>query len=67
MAQAYWNALGEDARRYGSFPSLLEGLACCQLQRAIQWLGWFGDHAPPPEHAHDWLGQAVTLAEEMAL
>jgi aminoglycoside phosphotransferase len=38
---------------------------CCRLQLALQWLGWAGDWTPPPEHAHDWLAEALAAAERI--
>jgi len=34
----------------------------CRLLLAVQWLGWSAGWDPPPEHAHDWLAAAFTLA-----
>jgi aminoglycoside phosphotransferase (APT) family kinase protein len=39
----------------------------CSLHLALQWLGWSRDWRPPPEHAHDWLGEALDLARELRL
>ena len=44
---------------------LMELLDCCRLQTALQWLGWAPDWSPPPEHTHDWLGEALNLAEQI--
>lgn len=44
-----------------------EDLARCRLHLALQWLGWSADWRPPPEHAHDWLGEALELAGELGL
>ena len=39
-----------------------------RLQVAIQWLGWAPPQWEPPEgQRHDWLGEAVALAEELEL
>jgi len=39
-----------------------------RLQVAIQWLGWAPPEWEPPEgQRHDWLGEAVSLAEGMGL
>jgi Ser/Thr protein kinase RdoA (MazF antagonist) len=52
----------------GSIPgALAAGLAACRLHLANQWLGWAPDWRPPPEHAHDWLGEALELAAELGL
>ncbi|MDX6634556.1 MAG: hypothetical protein QOF06_759 [Solirubrobacterales bacterium] len=43
-------------------------LAFARLQVAIQWLGWAPPQWEPPEgQRHDWLGEAVALAEELGL
>lgn len=34
---------------------------------AVQWLGWASGWQPPPEHVHDWLTSAMTLAEKLKL
>jgi Ser/Thr protein kinase RdoA (MazF antagonist) len=38
-----------------------------RLHLALQWLGWASEWRPPAEHAHDWVGEALVLAEELAL
>jgi aminoglycoside phosphotransferase (APT) family kinase protein len=39
-----------------------------RLQVAIQWLGWAPPEWEPPEgQRHDWLGEALELAEELGL
>jgi thiamine kinase-like enzyme len=48
----------------GEFDS---ALAACRLHLAVQWIGWSRDWSPPTEHAHDWLGDALGLAERMRL
>lgn len=43
-------------------------LGFARLQVAIQWLGWAPPSWVPPEgQRHDWLGEAVVLAEELGL
>jgi len=43
-------------------------LDLARLQVAIQWLGWAPPSWVPPEgQRHDWLGEAVALAEELEL
>lgn len=39
----------------------------CRLHLAMQWLGWSPNWTPPPENAHDWLGEALTLADKLGL
>ncbi|HEX5365067.1 MAG TPA: hypothetical protein VFW63_00165 [Acidimicrobiales bacterium] len=40
-------------------------LAACRLQLALQWVGWFVDHAPPDRHARDWAAEAADAADAM--
>lgn len=42
-----------------------DGLACCRLHLAVQWLGWSARWSPPREHAHDWLREALDLSERI--
>jgi phosphotransferase family enzyme len=39
----------------------------CRLHFALQWLGWSPEWRPPREHAHDWLGEALSLARSLEL
>jgi hypothetical protein len=50
---------------YGEVP--LESLDCCRLHLAVRWLGWSASWRPPPEHARDWRGEALELAERLEL
>jgi len=43
-----------------------EDLAAARLLVALQWLGWSRSWTPPPEHRHDWLGDALALAGSAA-
>jgi aminoglycoside phosphotransferase (APT) family kinase protein len=46
----------------------LRDLAFARLQVAVQWLGWAPPRwRPPPGRRHDWLAEAVELAEELDL
>jgi hypothetical protein len=38
-----------------------------RLHVAMQWLGWAEQWSPPPEHAHDWLDEALTLGDRLGL
>ena len=42
-------------------------LDCCRLHYALQWLGWSPEWSPPPEHARDWVSEAVRLGERLGL
>jgi aminoglycoside phosphotransferase (APT) family kinase protein len=60
------------AAAYGAEPGVppfsSRDLDLARLQVAIQWLGWAPPEWEPPEgQRHDWLGEAVALAEELEL
>jgi thiamine kinase-like enzyme len=40
----------------------------CRLHQAVRMLGWPNDAgwAPPPQHAHDWLDDAIRLARRLS-
>ena len=42
-----------------------ETLRCCRLHLAVRWLGWSDTWSPPAEHRHDWLEEALALADEI--
>jgi hypothetical protein len=65
LASAYYSAL--PMPREWSWEEFLEALDYCRLQIAVQWLGWSPDWSPPPEHAQDWLCEAISLAEKLKL
>jgi len=67
LARAYREALPPHAWPGGA-ADFDEALACCRLHRAVQWLGWAADGSdwsPPPEHANDWLAEAVRLGDAL--
>ncbi len=56
------------ATAYGAGGASLEGLDLARLQLAIQWLGWAPpEWVPPMGQRHDWLGEAIALAEGLGL
>jgi aminoglycoside phosphotransferase (APT) family kinase protein len=60
------------AATYGAEPGIPpfdhRDLDFARLQVAIQWLGWAPPEWEPPEgQRHDWLGEAVALAEGLEL
>lgn len=63
LALVYRDSLPPAARPEAR--ELLDALAYCRLYIAVQWLGWSRDWSPPPEHAHDWLADAIALGEEL--
>jgi hypothetical protein len=44
-----------------------QALDAAQLHLSLQWLGWSPDWTPPPEHARDWLADALATAERLGL
>lgn len=65
LAHAYRDA----SPAYSDYPSeeFLAEFDCCRLHLALQWLGWSADWTPPREHVHDWLSEALELAERLGL
>jgi hypothetical protein len=65
MALAYYAESG--LNRALSRAEFLDAFDACRMHQAVQWLGWTRDWDVPPEHAHDWLNEAMTLAERRGL
>ncbi len=63
---AYFEAAPDWVRRRGE-ADFLDALAHCRLHLAVQWLGWSVAWESPAEQAHDWLADALRLAEELGL
>jgi N utilization substance protein B len=42
-------------------------LDCCRLHQAVQFLGWSRNWSAPPEHAQDWLDEALAVATRLRL
>lgn len=65
IAAAYLDALPAGTRPQ---PAVFrEGLDACRLHLALQWLGWSASWSPPPEHASDWLRDALELSGKLGL
>jgi Ser/Thr protein kinase RdoA (MazF antagonist) len=67
LARAYLWASLESPPEAAMLDSLLGRLDLCRLQLAVQWLGWSERWAPPPEHAWDWLDDALRTAKRLDL
>jgi hypothetical protein len=67
LARAYHEGLTMVGGAPIGFETLLADLDVCRLHLAVQWLGWAPGWAPPPEHAQDWLGEALRLARKLGL
>ena len=66
LADAYLDELGP-AGAQGEAGEVSTLLDCCRLHYALQWLGWSPGWSPPPEHARDWVSEALTLGERLGL
>jgi phosphotransferase family enzyme len=42
-----------------------DSLNAARLHIALQWLGWSREWTAPPQHAHDWLSEAIRAAERL--
>ena len=68
LSMAYHAELAPHAiGRWTDPEEFLRSLDYCRLHLAVQWLGWASGWLPPPEHAQDWLGEALGLAEKLGL
>jgi hypothetical protein len=67
LMAAYLDGAGDLAAAGRRDERLAADLACCRLHLALQWLGWSAEWRPPPQHAHDWLGEALTILRELGL
>lgn len=63
IVDAYRSATQEAGGRLSD--TFDEDLDYCRLHRAVQWLGWADEWAPPREHAQDWLAEALRLADHL--
>jgi Phosphotransferase enzyme family len=67
LVAAYREGVGERGAAIPDPETLTPCLAGCRLHLALQWLGWSPDWRPPKEHAHDWVGEALMLVQELGL
>jgi hypothetical protein len=65
IVQAYFDGLPRPL--IWDWDEFVRALDYCRLHLAVQWLGWSPDWLPPPEHAQDWLAEAMHLAERLEL
>jgi thiamine kinase-like enzyme len=62
MAAAYFEALDEHGKSaFASWEAFLLSVDDCRLHLALQWLGWSRNWIAPPEHAYNWLNEALLL------
>jgi aminoglycoside phosphotransferase (APT) family kinase protein len=67
MAVAYYEALPDLMRKDWPFERFLTDIDYCRLHQAVQLLGWSANWSAPPEHAQDWVEEALTLARKLRL
>jgi hypothetical protein len=60
MERAYFDAARYPARAWDAW---VADLHAARLHQCVQWLGWAPTWIPPVQHRHDWLSQAMQLAE----
>ncbi len=67
MAMAYYRALPSHVTADMDVPTFMADLEYCRLHQAVQWLGWSPSWSPPPEHAQNWLKEALSCAKRLGL
>jgi len=67
MARAYYEALPDFSPVKCGWRKFQINLEYCRLHQAVQWLGWSPGWTPPPEHAQDWLKEAMRCAKRLML
>ena len=71
LALAYYDEMMPVAGWFPSwFPSreaFLRALDYHRLHQAVQWLGWSTNWSPPSEEEHDWLSEALQMAQKIEL
>jgi hypothetical protein len=67
MVLAYREACERGPEGLDDEADLLEAVALCRLQCAVQWLGWSKGWTPPAHQAHDWSVEAERAIEELGL
>jgi Ser/Thr protein kinase RdoA (MazF antagonist) len=67
LVAAYREGLTGGGKPAPAREALAADLSRSRLHLALQWLGWSTEWRPPREHAHDWVGEALTLTEELGL
>lgn len=66
LAEAYFSAWPERLARPDRHDFAV-ALDHCRLHLAVQWSGWSPGWSPPPDHAQDWLGEALRLADQLGI
>jgi hypothetical protein len=66
LVSAYRTAMVELGGPVLQLDGLLADVDRCRLHLALQWIGWAAAWQAPPEHSHDWIGEALTLGRELS-
>jgi aminoglycoside phosphotransferase (APT) family kinase protein len=69
LAAAYRGAAppGAETGAHLSDQEFARALDFARLHLAVQWLGWEPRWTPPVEHRHNWLAEALELAERLGV
>ena len=67
MARAYYDALPDSSPAKCGWRKFQIDLEYSRLHQAVQWLGWSPGWTPPPEHAQNWLKEALRCAKRLGL
>jgi thiamine kinase-like enzyme len=62
LADAYITELGQESTLAGA-PDPTAALRQCRLLLAMKWIGWSSCWKPPPQQRHDWVGEALAMAD----
>jgi thiamine kinase-like enzyme len=67
IAHDYYAAINRVTNWFSNWDDFVKALDYSRLHIAVQWLGWSSHWSPPPEHAHDWLTEALNSGEKLKL
>lgn len=67
MALAYFDAMPDAGLAQPERADFLTDVECARLHQAVQWLGWSPGWKPEPEHAQNWLREALDSAHILNL
>ena len=67
LADAYFAERAALGGRVPTRDHYLRTLDCCLVHLSIRNLGWSREWAPPPDHLHDWLTDALRLCDKWTL
>jgi hypothetical protein len=67
LIDAYRSGLPSDHAWASDAAALSRAVDFARLHLAVQWLGWSPDWTPPAAHAHDWLREALAMAERLGM